>query len=124
VGAARGRPGRCAAAAAAARTAFPVRDSDLAPRRDRVRCQPVRPVPTNALGSDPIADQATGGGIAWGFGETPILSVTLVVFAQWVRSDARAARRFDRQAVRDSDAMLADYNAHLQQLHERQSKPA
>jgi cytochrome c oxidase assembly factor CtaG len=80
-------------------------------------------VSTRALGSDPIADQAIGGGIAWGFGETPILFVTLVVFAQWVRSDTRAARRFDRQAVRDGDAALADYNARLQRLHERQSTP-
>jgi len=76
---------------------------------------------TTALGLDPIADQATGGGIAWGFGETPIVLVTLVVFAQWVRSDAREARRYDRQATRDGDAALAAYNARLQRLNERQS---
>jgi cytochrome c oxidase assembly factor CtaG len=79
---------------------------------------------TRALGLDPIADQATGGGIAWGFGETPIVIVTLVVFVQWVHSDARAARRFDRQADRDGDADLAAYNARLQRLHDRQSTPA
>lgn len=73
---------------------------------------------TRALGLDPIADQATGGGIAWGFGETPIALVTLVVFAQWVRSDGRAARRYDRQAARDGDAALAAYNARLQDLHQ------
>lgn len=74
---------------------------------------------TTVLGLDPIADQATGGGIAWGFGETPIVLVTLVVFAQWVRTDTRAARRYDRQAARDGDAALADYNARLQRLHQR-----
>ena len=72
------------------------------------------------LGVDPLADQATGGGIAWGFGEAPILIVTIVVFLQWVRTDTRAARRFDRQAVRDGDAQLAAYNARLRRLHDRQ----
>jgi cytochrome c oxidase assembly factor CtaG len=76
---------------------------------------------TTALGLDPIADQATGGGIAWGFGETPILLVTSIVFVQWVRTDARAARRFDRQAARDGDAVLAAYNDRLRRLHARQS---
>ncbi|MGC4939838.1 cytochrome c oxidase assembly protein [Kribbella sp. DT2] len=73
---------------------------------------------TTALGLDPLADQATGGGIAWGFGETPIVLVTVVVFIQWVRTDARAARRFDRQAARDGDAALAAYNAKLQRLNQ------
>ncbi|MEV6413583.1 cytochrome c oxidase assembly protein [Kribbella sp. NPDC051718] len=73
-----------------------------------------------ALGVDPLADQATGGGIAWGFGETPILIVTLAVFVQWVRTDSRAARRFDRQAARDGDAELAAYNARLRLLNDRQ----
>ncbi|MEU4191625.1 cytochrome c oxidase assembly protein [Kribbella sp. NPDC026611] len=76
---------------------------------------------TTALGLDPIADQATGGGIAWGFGETPIVLVTAIVFVQWVRADTRAARRFDRQAARDGDAALAAYNDRLQRLSARQS---
>lgn len=75
---------------------------------------------TEALGLAPLADQATGGGIAWGFGEAPIVLVTLVVFIQWVRTDTRAARRYDRQAIRDDDAALAAYNAKLQRLNARQ----
>jgi putative membrane protein len=75
---------------------------------------------TTDLGLDPIGDQAIGGGIAWGFGETPIVLVTLVVFIQWVRTDTRAARRYDRQAARDNDAALAAYNAKLQRLNARQ----
>ncbi|TDO48461.1 putative copper resistance protein D [Kribbella sp. VKM Ac-2527] len=73
------------------------------------------------LGVDPLADQATGGGVAWGFGEAPIVLVTLVVFVQWLRSDRREAARLDRQAARDGDAALAAYNAKLQLLHESSS---
>ena len=73
------------------------------------------------LGVEPLADQATGGAIAWSFGETPILIVTLIVFAQWVRSDTRTARRLDRQADRDEDAALTTYNAQLRRLHDQQS---
>jgi putative copper resistance protein D len=53
-----------------------------------------------------------------------MILVTLVVFAQWIRSDTREARRYDRQAARDGDAALAAYNARLQRLNERQSTSA
>ncbi|MFI6677399.1 cytochrome c oxidase assembly protein [Kribbella sp. NPDC050469] len=73
------------------------------------------------LGVDPLSDQSTAGGVAWGFGEAPIVLVTLVVFAQWLRADRREAARLDRQADRDGDAALAAYNAKLQRLQESAS---
>jgi cytochrome c oxidase assembly factor CtaG len=77
---------------------------------------------SRVLGVDPLVDQATGGGIAWGFGEAPIVLVTMAVFVQWIRSDRRAAARFDRQAARDGDAALAQYNDALRRLHEQISQ--
>ena len=67
-------------------------------------------------GIDALADQQTGGAIAWGIGELPTLALALVVAVQWSRSDDREARRRDRSADRDDDAELADYNAMLSQL--------
>ncbi|MCK9871387.1 hypothetical protein MRI28_17375 [Nocardiopsis dassonvillei] len=42
----------------------------------------------------------------------------IVLAVLWARSDARLARRKDRQADRDGDAELKAYNAYLQQLAE------
>jgi putative copper resistance protein D len=78
---------------------------------------------TEALGLDPLADQSTGGGIAWAFGEIPIVIVAAVVFAQWVRSDTRDASRLDRQAERDDDSALAAYNRALAGLARRDQGP-
>jgi putative copper resistance protein D len=65
---------------------------------------------TLAAGSDPQTDQVLAGGIAWAFGELPLIVVGAVIFIQWFRADSRAARRHDRQAVRDGDAELAAWN--------------
>jgi cytochrome c oxidase assembly factor CtaG len=66
-----------------------------------------------------LADQRTGGGIAWGIGEVPNVLVALMVVRQWVASDARTARRSDRAAARDGDAELNAYNARLAALADR-----
>ena len=64
-------------------------------------------------GDDPLADQKTGGGIAWAVGEAPAILVALVLFRQWIRDDEREQRRIDRAADRDGDAALAAYNEWL-----------
>jgi cytochrome c oxidase assembly factor CtaG/putative copper export protein len=63
--------------------------------------------------ADPVADQRTGGAIAWGVGEAPTLALALMVAVQWLRSDRLETSRLDRQADRDGDAELAAYNAQL-----------
>ena len=68
--------------------------------------------------TDLLADQYLGGGIAWAMGEVPLLLVMGALFVQWIRSDAREAKRNDRQADRDDDAALEAYNAHLRDLAE------
>jgi len=68
---------------------------------------------------DPLADQNVGGGIAWATAEIPTLLVIGVVVAEWVRADAREARRFDRRVDAGTDEELARYNAMLSQLSER-----
>lgn len=70
-------------------------------------------------GIDALADQRDGGAIAWAIGEVPTLLLAMVVAVQWARSDAREARRSDRAADRDGDAALAEYNAMLSRLAER-----
>ncbi len=62
---------------------------------------------------DLLADQRTGGAVAWGIGELPTLILALLVTLAWVRSDSAESKRLDRQADRDDDAELRAYNAHL-----------
>jgi cytochrome c oxidase assembly factor CtaG len=80
--------------------------------------------PPAAWGVNPASDQATGGGLAWAFGEVPTLIVLLVLFMQWSRSDEREARRKDRKADRDGDLELSDYNAYLAGLAARDVRPS
>ena len=40
----------------------------------------------------------------------------IAIAVQWSRSDEREAKRKDRQADRDGDKELQDYNAYLQSL--------
>jgi cytochrome c oxidase assembly factor CtaG/putative copper export protein len=65
---------------------------------------------------DLLADQRTGGAVAWGIGELPTLILALLVTLAWVRSDKAESARLDRQADRDDDAELKAYNAHLSAL--------
>ncbi|MCD2498255.1 MULTISPECIES: cytochrome c oxidase assembly protein [Microbacterium] len=72
-------------------------------------------------GPTPMDDQYIGGGIAWSIGEIPTLIVAITVAIQWSRSDARAQKRSDRHADRTGDQELAEYNARLARLAERDS---
>ena len=68
---------------------------------------------------DPMADQRTGGSIAWAIGELPTLALALIVAVQWARADKVETVRRDRRADRDSDAELTAYNARLARIAER-----
>jgi putative copper resistance protein D len=71
---------------------------------------------------DLLADQRTGGAVAWGIGELPTLILALLVTLAWVRSDSAESRRLDRQADRDDDAELRAYNAHLNDISGRSER--
>lgn len=70
-------------------------------------------------GDSPLVDQQVGGAIAWGIGELPTLILSGMVVLSWIRSDAREAKRSDRQAARDGDADLNEYNEMLAKLQSR-----
>jgi cytochrome c oxidase assembly factor CtaG/putative copper export protein len=66
-----------------------------------------------AWGASAIADQQTGGGIAWSVGEIPTIILAITVAIMWSKSDAKDAKRLDRKADRDGDADLREYNRML-----------
>ena len=66
--------------------------------------------------TDQLSDQRLGGGIAWAFGEIPLLVVMVALLLQWSKSDERIAKHADRRAEADGDADLVAYNAMLKQL--------
>jgi cytochrome c oxidase assembly factor CtaG len=68
--------------------------------------------------TDLLSDQKTGAAIGWAMGEIPIVVALIATFIQWMRSDAREAKRADRRSTVD----LAEYNAYLQQLAARDEK--
>ncbi len=70
-------------------------------------------------GDPPLLDQQIGGAIAWGIGELPTLILSAMVVRSWIRSDEREAKRSDRQAARDHDAELDEYNTMLEKLEKR-----
>lgn len=72
-----------------------------------------RPYLTNLL-----TDQYLGGSIAWAMGEVPLVLVMGAILVQWIRSDRREARRFDRSERRTGDAELSAYNDYLASLNE------
>ena len=72
-------------------------------------------------GESPLADQHTGGAIAWGIGELPTAALTIIVSIQWFKSDARDAKRLDRQSDRTGNKDVEDYNAMLEKLAARDS---
>ena len=64
--------------------------------------------------TDLLADQKSGAAIGWAMGEIPIIIALLATFIQWMRSDAREAKRADKNSERD----LAEYNDYLRRLAE------
>jgi putative copper resistance protein D len=70
-------------------------------------------------GDSPLVDQQVGGAIAWGIGELPTLILSAMVVLSWIRSDERDSKRSDRQAARDHDAELEEYNSMLEKLEKR-----
>lgn len=70
-------------------------------------------------GTDALADQQAGGGIAWSLGEIPTIILAISVAVAWSRSDAKLTKRLDRRADRDGDAELKAYNARLAEAAER-----
>ncbi len=73
-------------------------------------------------GQLPLADQQTGGAIAWGIGELPAAALTLIVSVQWSRSDARDAKRLDRASDRSGNQDIEAYNQMLAQLAARRER--
>jgi cytochrome c oxidase assembly factor CtaG len=66
-----------------------------------------------------LADQAVGGGIAWGAGELPLVIVIVALVSQWARQDSRAATRVDRHLDQGTDDSFEAYNAMLAKLDAR-----
>ncbi|MGC5249446.1 cytochrome c oxidase assembly protein, partial [Gordonia sp. DT219] len=66
--------------------------------------------------TDLLADQWTGGAIAWGASEVPVVLVVVAIVTQWAKSDRRDARRADRHAETYEDTELDDYNKMLEEL--------
>src|SRR5690606_10351754 len=60
--------------------------------------------------------QIRGGTIMWAISEVPTVGYAILVAVQWMRSDDRRARQYDRKAERDGGAELAAYNAYLASL--------
>ena len=66
--------------------------------------------------TDLLADQRAGASFGWAMGEIPILIAFIATFIQWIRSDAREAKRADK----NSEKNLADYNEYLRKLADRE----
>lgn len=73
-------------------------------------------------GQAPLADQQTGGGIAWSVGEIPTLVLAMLVVWSWSRADGRESKRLDRKADRDGDADLEAWNAMLAERARQDSR--
>lgn len=73
---------------------------------------------------DLMEQQHTGGAVAWGLSELPLLVVSTAHAIQWLRQDRKEAARFDRKAERDDDADLDAYNVMLAGLGEGRNEAA
>ena len=75
---------------------------------------------------DLLHDQAMGGTIGWSMGEIPILLALIATFILWVRDDKRETVRIDRNEARlaamGEPDELAQYNAYLNKLQQRNLK--
>jgi cytochrome c oxidase assembly factor CtaG/putative copper export protein len=75
-------------------------------------------------GADPLSDQQTGGEIAWSLGEIPTLALAVLIAIGWSREGDRESKRLDRQADRDDDKALREYNDMLQARAEADKRPS
>lgn len=66
---------------------------------------------------DLMEQQHTGGAIAWGLSEIPLVLVSIMHGVQWAKQDRKEQKRYDRKAERDNDAELEAYNAMLAGLN-------
>lgn len=69
-------------------------------------------------------EQDRGAALSWALGDYPIAILAAALVWSWIKHEARASRRYDRQADRDGDAELAAYNRSLQQLSRDQPNTA
>lgn len=76
--------------------------------------------------TDFFADQKAGGSIGWAMGEIPILLALIATFILWMREDKRETVRIDRNEARlaalGEPDELAQYNAYLNTLQQRNRK--
>lgn len=73
-------------------------------------------------GPSAIVDQQMGGGIAWGIGEIPTVTMAIIVIVTWAKTDERAATRRDRQVDLYGDQELDDYNEMLAKMADQDTK--
>ena len=70
-----------------------------------------------------LADQKMGGALGWAMGEVPILLALIATFIRWTRDDTKETKRIDRNAERmaaiGQPDELAQYNAYLSNLAEK-----
>jgi cytochrome c oxidase assembly factor CtaG len=75
---------------------------------------------------DLLEDQNAGGTIGWAMGEIPILLALISTFILWMREDKRETVRIDRNEARlaamGEPDELAQYNAYLNTLQQRDLK--
>jgi putative copper resistance protein D len=73
-----------------------------------------------------LDDQKAGGSVGWAMGEIPMLLALISTFILWMREDKRETVRIDRNEARlaamGEPDELAQYNAYLNKLQEREAK--
>jgi cytochrome c oxidase assembly factor CtaG/putative copper export protein len=73
-----------------------------------------------------LDDQEAGGSVGWAMGEIPMLLALISTFILWMREDKRETVRIDRNEARlaamGEPDELAQYNAYLNKLQERDAK--
>ncbi|MDO4929036.1 MAG: cytochrome c oxidase assembly protein [Corynebacterium sp.] len=67
---------------------------------------------------DLLHDQRVGGGIAWASGAFPLTIVFGALFIEWMRTDKKEERAYEKKAAADDEAELASYNAMLAQYQQ------
>jgi putative copper resistance protein D len=76
--------------------------------------------------SSALEDQEAGGSVGWAMGEIPMLLALISTFILWMREDKRETVRIDRNEARlaamGEPDELAEYNAYLNKLQEREAR--